>query len=76
MGADRVLRACSRWTGCAARVWPVLLLVPGAVLVHTDHIFAPRGVLGMALIGVGTAVTAILTARRATFRAVCNVIVV
>lgn len=52
-----------------ARVWPVVLLVPGAVLVHADHIFAPKGVLGMALIGVGTGVTAVLTARRATFGA-------
>jgi hypothetical protein len=40
------------------RAWPVLLLVPGAVLVHVGHIFAPEGVLGMALLGVGTAATA------------------
>ena len=33
---------------------PGLLLVPGAVLVHNDHIFAPSGVLGMALIGLAT----------------------
>ena len=33
---------------------PGLLLVPGAVLVHLDHIFAPTGVGGMALIGVAT----------------------
>ena len=33
---------------------PGLLLVPGAVLVHLDHIFAPTGVLGMVLIGVAT----------------------
>ncbi|WP_309649536.1 hypothetical protein [Nocardioides sp.] len=32
---------------------PALLLVPGAWLVHTDHIFSPLGVAGMALIGVG-----------------------
>lgn len=44
----------------------LVLLVPGAVLVHLDHIFSPKGVVGMALLGVGTAVTAILTARRAT----------
>lgn len=44
----------------------LVLLVPGAVLVHLDHIFSPRGVAGMALLGVGTAVTAVLTARRAT----------
>jgi hypothetical protein len=48
------------------RAWPVLLLVPGALLVHADHIFAPKGVLGMALLGAGSAATAILTARRAT----------
>lgn len=35
---------------------PVLLLVPGAWLVHTDHIFSPLGVAGMALIGVGCGV--------------------
>ncbi len=33
---------------------PGLLLVPGAVLVHIGHIFAPTGVTGMLLIGVGT----------------------
>jgi len=32
---------------------PVLLLVPGAWLVHTDHIFSPLGVAGMTLLGVG-----------------------
>lgn len=31
-----------------------LLLVPGALLVHVDHIYAPWGALGMALLGVGT----------------------
>jgi hypothetical protein len=31
-----------------------LVLVPGALLVHTDHIFWPWGVLGMALVAVGT----------------------
>jgi hypothetical protein len=30
------------------------LLVPGAVLVHVDHIYWPWGALGMALIGIGT----------------------
>jgi hypothetical protein len=48
-----------------ARAWPVLLLVPGAVLVHVGHIFAPTGVAGMALLAVGTAGTA-WTARPAT----------
>ena len=33
---------------------PGILLVPGAVLVHSDHIFAPVGVLGMALIGLAS----------------------
>jgi len=36
------------------RAAPGLLLLPGAWWVHTDHIFAPWGALGMALIGVGT----------------------
>ena len=49
------------------RAWGALLLVPGAVLVHLDHIFSPRGVLGMLLLGVGTGATAI-SARRATNR--------
>ena len=33
---------------------PGLLLVPGAVLVHVDHIFAPTGVAGMVLIGLAS----------------------
>lgn len=33
---------------------PGVLLVPGAVLVHMDHIYWPLGALGMALIGIGT----------------------
>lgn len=45
------------------RAWPVVLLVPGAVLVHVGHIFAPEGVAGMALLAAGTAGAA-LTARR------------
>ena len=57
------------------RAWPALLLVPGAVLVHHDHIFAPTGVAGMFLLGVGTAATA-WSARRATFPAATSVIVV
>ena len=47
------------------RAWAALLLVPGAVLVHVGHIFAPTGVAGMALLGVGTAGAA-WSARRAT----------
>ena len=45
--------------------WAALLLVPGAVLVHVGHIFAPTGVAGMTLLGVGTAGAA-WSARRAT----------
>ena len=33
---------------------PGLLLVPGAWLVHVDHIFAPTGVVGRALIGLAS----------------------
>jgi hypothetical protein len=33
---------------------PGLALVPGAVLVHVDHIFAPTGVAGMVLIALAT----------------------
>jgi len=38
-----------------ARALPGVLMVPGAVLVHTHHIFAPLGVAGMALVGLSTA---------------------
>lgn len=37
---------------------PAVALVPGAWLVHTDHIFAPSGVAGMAIIGVATGLAA------------------
>ena len=37
-----------RWSGV-----PALVTVAGAWLVHTDHIFAPGGVVGMALLGAG-----------------------
>lgn len=33
---------------------PGLLLVPGALLVHLDHIFFPLGALGVTLVGLGT----------------------
>ena len=33
---------------------PGLALVPGAVLVHVGHIFAPTGVAGVALVGLAT----------------------
>lgn len=56
--ADRLLRGSPR----TALVG--LLLVPGALLVRSDHIFAPQGALGMALIGVGTGVLAAALARR------------
>ena len=36
-----------------------LLLLPGAYLVHIGHIFAPEGVAGMALIGIGTGALAL-----------------
>lgn len=41
-----------------------LVLLPGAWLVHTEHIFSPFGVLGMVLLGVGSAALAVV-ARRA-----------
>jgi hypothetical protein len=37
------------------RAVALVVLPVGAWLVHVDHIFAPEGVVGMALIGVGTA---------------------
>lgn len=37
---------------------PALALLPGAWLVHTDHIFSPAGVVGMVLIGVATGLLA------------------
>jgi hypothetical protein len=36
------------------RALPGLLLVPGAWLVHTDHIFWPLGAIGIGLVGLGT----------------------
>ncbi len=36
------------------RAVPGLVLVPGALLVHLDHIFWPWGALGIALVGIGT----------------------
>lgn len=36
------------------RAAPGLLLVPGAVLVHVNHIYWPLGALGIALVGIGT----------------------
>lgn len=47
VAADAVLRH-------GLRGLPGLLLVPGALLVHVDHIYWPAGALGMGLIGIGT----------------------
>ncbi len=41
-----------------------VLLVPGAWLVHTGHIFAPPGVIGMVLLAAGTAGIAVVAQRR------------
>ncbi|MBZ5736603.1 hypothetical protein [Nocardioides mangrovi] len=41
-----------------ARGAVALVLLPGAWLVHVGHIFAPEGVVGMLLLGVGTAAAA------------------
>ena len=46
---------------------PGVVLVPGAWLVHVDHIFAPGGAIGMGMIGVGTGWMAVL-ANRSTAR--------
>lgn len=59
VGSLALLACCAVLAGdtLRRRGWaglPSLLLVPGAWLVHTDHIFSPLGVLGMVLIGVGT----------------------
>ncbi len=40
-----------------------LVLLPGAWLVHTEHIFAPLGVLGMVLLGLGSAALAVVARR-------------
>lgn len=46
--------------GAARAAVAAVALVPGAWLVHTDHIFAPRGALGMALLGLGCAAVVLL----------------
>jgi hypothetical protein len=55
--ADALLRS---------RAWatPALLMLPGAYLVHTHHIFAPLGATGMALVGVSTGWLAYVGGRR------------
>ena len=50
--ADRV------WRRRSGAVLGGVLLLPGAWLVHLEHIFAPVGVGGMVLLGLGTAVLA------------------
>ena len=40
-----------------------LVLLPGAWLVHTEHIFSPYGVLGMVLLGAGSAALAVVARR-------------
>lgn len=52
--AATVLVCADALTRDRVRALPGLVLVPGAVLVHTDHIFWPLGVLGIALVGLGT----------------------
>lgn len=54
--ADRLLRR----TPTAALALPFVL---GAWLVHLDHIFAPKGALGMLLIGLSTAALAAIPTR-------------
>ncbi|MGI8900861.1 MAG: hypothetical protein ACR2HA_08015 [Nocardioides sp.] len=50
-GALLVLDALRRLGAAGA---PGLLLLPGAYLVHADHIYPPAGAAGMALIGLAT----------------------
>ncbi len=40
-----------------------LVLLPGAWLVHVEHIFSPLGVLGMLLLGLGSAALAVVARR-------------
>jgi hypothetical protein len=47
------------------RATPGLLLVVGAWLVHSDHIFAPVGVAGMTLLGLATGWLALVGGERA-----------
>lgn len=49
---DRVTR---RRADVATWALGAVLLLPGAWLVHVGHIFAPEGVLGMSMLGCGTA---------------------
>lgn len=45
---------------------PGVVLLPGAWLVHVDHIFAPGGAIGMGMIGLGTAWLAVLANKSTT----------
>lgn len=54
LAADLARRGRLRAAGAS------LVLVVGAWLVHVDHIFAPTGVAGCALLGLGTAAVALL----------------
>ena len=47
---------------------PGIVLLPGAWLVHVDHIFAPGGAIGMGLIGLGTAWLAVHAKKSARTR--------
>jgi hypothetical protein len=49
------------------RALATVVLVPGALLVQREHIFAPWGVVGLVLIAVGTAATQISPVRRQPF---------
>jgi hypothetical protein len=72
VGSIALIIACALLTvdllrRCGTSAWPVLALVPGALLVHVDHIFLVGGVAGMFLLATGTAGTA-FSARHATDR--------
>jgi len=71
IGSWALLGCCALAAGDQLRrhgvaAFPGLVLVPGAWLVHVDHIFAPAGVTGMGLIGLGTAWLAVLETRKAS----------
>jgi hypothetical protein len=52
--ACAVVVVVDAWRRLGPVAAPSLALVLGAVLVHLDHLFAPVGVVGMALVAVGT----------------------
>lgn len=55
-----VLVAIDALVRAGLKALPGLLLVPGAWLVHTDHIFWPTGALGIGLVGLATGWLALL----------------